>query len=288
MICELHDTLPVQGAAGESGGRYRTADANWSTFDATSPAALCISIHDVAPATWPACRTLVETIHAVAPVPLTFLVVPAYHRLPVTDSRPYEAALGAHLARGDELALHGYCHLDEAPRATDLRGRYLREVFTTGEGEFAALSAAEASQRITLGLDWFARRAWPVQGFVAPAWLLGAGAWQAVRQFPFAWTSTARALHCLQSDTVMSSPTMVYTARNRAGRFLSRHWNARIAARLSEAPLLRLALHPADAGHPVLMRHLQHMLPELLARRTAMTKTGFLMRANLPEKSSST
>jgi predicted deacetylase len=73
--------------------------------DATRPAApqraLCISIHDVAPSTWPACRQLVETIHAVAAVPLTFLVVPAYHRLPVADARPYEAALDAHLARGD-------------------------------------------------------------------------------------------------------------------------------------------------------------------------------------------
>ena len=258
-------------------GNGPTTDIGETTGSpAKMPPALCISIHDVAPATWTACKVLIDTIHAVAAVPLTFLVVPAYHRLPPGDTRPYEAALEAHVARGDELALHGYCHLDEAPRAATLRQRYLREVFTTGEGEFAALSSAEASKRITLGLDWFARRGWPVQGFVAPAWLLGEGAWQAVRQHPFTWTTTARALYCLRDGRVTRSPTMVYTARNAPGRFLSCRWNERIAARLAQAPLLRLALHPADAAYPGLMRHLQSMLPGLLATRTAMTKANFV------------
>jgi predicted deacetylase len=111
---------------------------------------------------------------------------------------------------------------------------------------------------------------------VAPAWLLGEGSWRALRQFPFAYTTTARAMHLLHSGRLLSSPTMVYTARNAPGRFLSRRWNERVAARLSDAPLLRLALHPADARHPDLMRHLQRMLPGLLASRTAMTKASFV------------
>ena len=107
---------------------------------------------------------------------------------------------------------------------------------------------------------------------------MGEGSWQAVRQFPFTYTTTARAVHLLRSGRVMTSPTMVYTARNAPGRFLSRRWNERLAARLADAPLLRLALHPADARHPGLMRHLQGMLPRLLATRTAMTKANFVAR----------
>jgi predicted deacetylase len=45
--------------------------------DSTYPTRrLCVSIHDVAPATWTECRTLLEAVAAVADIPLTLLVVP--------------------------------------------------------------------------------------------------------------------------------------------------------------------------------------------------------------------
>jgi predicted deacetylase len=245
---------------------------------AVLPPALCITVHDVAPATWPLCQILMQTVFNVAPVPLTHLVVPHYHRLPVADDLKYRRQLDACLRRGDELALHGYVHIDEAPRATGWRERYLREIFTRREGEFAALAREEASRRIALGLDWFQRRGWPVQGFVAPAWLLGAESWCALRQFPFSYTSTAYRLYLLRTRQVLASPTLVYFARNRAGRFLSQRWNDRLERRLEQAPLIRLALHPADARHPALMRHLQALLERLLPLRAAMTKSAFVAR----------
>jgi hypothetical protein len=107
-----------------------------------------------------------------------------------------EAGLSTALARGDELVLHGYTHLDTAPRPTRWRERFLRGTYSR-EGEFAALSADEAERRIRLGLDWFAQRGWPVSGFVAPAWLLGEGAWQALRRFDFAYTTTYARFHLL-------------------------------------------------------------------------------------------
>ena len=237
--------------------------------------ALCISIHDVAPATWPACAQLIAAVRAVQAVPLTLLVVPAYHRLPVRDPVAYDAQLEHALSRGDELALHGYVHLDEAAPATTLRARYLREVFTQKEGEFSALGADEARQRIDLGLQWFARRGWPLAGFVAPAWLMGKGSWSALREYPFRYTSTMHHLHLLREHHVLHAPTLVYTARNAAGRLASRWWNDLLAHRLTRSPLLRLALHPADAQHPLLMRHLQCLLTRLLLHRTAMTKRDF-------------
>ena len=157
---------------------------------------LCVSIHDVAPATWADCLRLVEAVRAVADVPLTWLVVPHYHFRP-EQSPAMEACLNVALERGDELALHGYSHLDTEAGGGGLRARFLRNVYTRREGEFAALTEAEARRRLELGLDWFAARGWTPTGFVPPAWLLGEGAWRALRDAPFAYTTTFSHFHCL-------------------------------------------------------------------------------------------
>ena len=157
---------------------------------------LCVSIHDVAPATWSDCLRLVEAVRAVADIPLTWLVVPHYHFRP-EQSPAMEACLNVALERGDELALHGYSHLDTEAGSGGLRARFLRNVYTRREGEFAALTEAEARRRLELGLDWFAARGWTPTGFVPPAWLLGEGAWRALRDAPFAYTTTFSHFHCL-------------------------------------------------------------------------------------------
>jgi predicted deacetylase len=248
----------------------------------TEPRALCVSIHDVAPATWPACQRLLRAVHAVAEVPLTLLVVPCYHGSDLRDPG-YEAMLGALLAGGHELALHGYRHLDRGPPASGPRQRWLRGVYTRHEGEFAALDAAQSRLLLALGLEWFGRRGWPVDGFVPPAWLLGSGAWQALRQAPFAYTTTWSHFHWLAPARRICSPSLVYAARNRSGRQLSRRLALAQAACMGTAGLVRLSLHPADAAHPELLRHAQHLLAALLASRTAMTKSAFA-RMRRPER----
>ena len=238
------------------------------------PKMLCVSIHDVAPATWADCLRLVQAIRAVADIPLTWLVVPHYHFRP-ERSAAMEAGLNAALARGDELALHGYSHLDTEASGGGLRARFLRNIYTRREGEFAALDRDEARRRLDLGLAWFAARGWTPAGFVPPAWLLGEGAWQALRASPFAYTTTFSHFHCLsgQGDIApLRSPSMVYAARNRSGRWLSPRVADATAAMLAEAPLVRFSLHPPDARYPELMRHTQRALEKLLASRTAVTK----------------
>lgn len=232
---------------------------------------LCVSIHDVAPATWPDCLRLVQAIRAVADIPLTWLVVPHYHFRP-ERSAAMESGLDAALARGDELALHGYSHLDTEADSGGLRARFLRNVYTRREGEFAALDRDEARRRLELGLAWFRERGWTPAGFVPPAWLLGEGAWQALRESPFAYTTTFSHFHCLQGGPVVKSPSMVYAARNRSGRWLSPRVADATAALLADAPLVRFSLHPPDARYPELVRHTQRALERLLARRSAVTK----------------
>jgi predicted deacetylase len=234
---------------------------------------LCVSIHDVASATWDDCARLAAAVREVADIPLTWLVVPRYHGS-AEPSPALEEGLGQALARGDELALHGYTHLDTEPARGGLRSRFLRTMYTQREGEFAALAADEARRRIGLGLDWFAQRGWPVTGFVAPAWLLSEGGWQALREFPFAYTTTFSRFHLLPQGRSVFAPTLVYAARNRAGRVLSPLAAGAGAALLARTPLMRLSLHPPDARHPDLLRHAQRLAERLLARRVALTKAG--------------
>jgi predicted deacetylase len=124
-------------------------------------------------------------------------------------------------------------------------------------------------------MDWFAERGWTPTGFVPPAWLLGEGAWQALRESSFAYTTTFSHFHCLGGQggvAPLRSPSMVYAARNRSGRWLSPRVADATAAMLAGAPLVRFSLHPPDARYPELVRHTQRTLERLLAQRTAVTK----------------
>jgi predicted deacetylase len=154
-------------------------------------------------------------------------------------------------------------------------------VYARGEAEFAALDATRAAWRIASGRAWFSARGWPLSGFVAPAWLLGPGAWHALREEPgvqapsFLYTTTWTRLHWLHPARSLWAPSLVYTARNRAGRVLSPGLIdlARLVQR--DAPLVRLGLHPADARHPALLRHMQRVLTAMLRERDAVTKVAF-------------
>jgi predicted deacetylase len=230
-----------------------------------------VSIHDVAPATWDDCERLRAALRAVADIPLTWLVVPRFHGCE-DESPRMQAQLSAALARGDELALHGYTHLDLAPPTGGLRSRFLRGVYTEREGEFAVLAEGEARRRIEMGLDWFARQGWSASGFVAPAWLLGEGAWRAVRTFPLAYTTTFSRFYLLPGSASVFSPSLVYTARNGVGRLLSPLAADAGAALLARGPLTRLSLHPRDARYPALLRHAQRLLARLLDGHEAVTK----------------
>ncbi|TFW27407.1 DUF2334 domain-containing protein [Massilia horti] len=248
---------------------------------------LCVSIHDVAPATWTECLLLERALRQVADIPLTWLVVPRFHES-MDESIPMEEHLDAALARGDELALHGYTHLDPEPPA-GLASRFWRGVYTQREGEFSAVPEAEARRRIALGLDWFAARGWRPGGFVPPAWLLGEGAWAALRGFDFAYTTTFRRFHLLRDGALgpsLWSPSLVYTARNRAGRLFSPRAADAGALLLARAPLVRLSLHPRDARYPALLRHAQRLLERLLATRAAVTKVDCARRLTTRNRAS--
>ncbi len=235
---------------------------------------LCVSIHDVAPQTWPDCQRLLQAVQAVAEIPVTLLVVPHYHGSHVSPAS-YEKMLGNLIEQGHELALHGYTHRDiGAPKAA-MHTRFVRNIYTQREGEFAAIDATTARHLLDLGLSWFRQRNWPVKGFVAPAWLLSEDAWRTLREFPFEYTTTWRHFYLLPQGPRLLAPSMVYTARNTVGRSVSPRWASLLNLCLKTAPLVRLSLHPRDASYPHLVRHAQQLLSDLLVLRQATTKVFF-------------
>lgn len=245
-------------------------------------ARLCIAIHDVAPATWPACARLLALVDALGAPPVTLLVVPDWHRRGAIDTDPeFRRAIDARGARGDELALHGLVHLDEAAPPRGLTDRVRRRVLTAGEGEFAALDEREALARIDAGLLGFARCGWSAQGFVAPAWLLGDGARAALARTPLRWTSTHAALEDSGGRWRMAAPVLSASARSAWRRRASRLWLPFAARAWHAAPLLRVALHPADADHPELLDAWRDVLGVLLARRDALTKSAAIARRDV-------
>jgi predicted deacetylase len=248
---------------------------------------LCVSIHDVAPATWDECARLAQALRSVGDIALSWLVVPHYHQHGDgrgEDDRAMRAGLDAASARGDELVLHGYTHLDTERPAASMRERFLRGVYTRSEGEFAALSAAEARRRIELGLAWFRARGWETPGFVAPAWLLGQGAWEALPEFGFSYTTTFTRFHLLQQGSSVFAPSLVYTARNRAGRAFSPLAGSLAAPLLARSPLMRLSLHPPDVRYPRLVAHAQRLVERLLASHTAVTKARCAQQLALAQR----
>ncbi len=254
----------------------------------TEQGALCVAIHDVAPATWAECQHLLHAMQAVAEFPITWLVVPRYHG--ASERSPAcETTLARLLGQGHELALHGLTHRDDARSACLPWQHFLRTIYTRREGEFAAIDAAEARCRIDTGLAWFRERGWPVRGFVAPAWLMSEPARQVLADYPFIYTTSYPRFQLLGAGArTVFSPALVYAARNGAGRRLSPVAVDTVARLLQARPLVRIALHPRDAHFPALVRHAQDLVERLLRTRRPCTKAEAARRLAADPTSPST
>lgn len=239
-------------------------------------ARLCIALHDVAPATWPQCARLLDLVDSLGAPPLTLLVVPDWHGRGRIDASPeFLHEIDARLARGDEVALHGYSHRDDAPTPQSPTAWLRRRVLTAGEGEFAELCAHEAQSRIRSGLDLLRRQGWTIGGFVPPAWLASAGTREALRESDLRWTSTHTALIALDEarERRIAAPCLTASPRSAWRRAASRAFlqaGLRLTAR---SPIVRVGLHPADGEHPNLLDCWREVLGQLLRHRTAMTKS---------------
>lgn len=238
---------------------------------------LLLVLHDVAPQTWADYQPFVEAVDALGNVPMTWLVVPNFHKHNDLASHPgFRRLLTGRLARGDELALHGYFHCDDGPMASNPRDWFMRRIYTH-EGEFYSLSTEAALSRLRAGIEVFQRYRWPLHGFVAPAWLMSEGTRQALRQLPLSYTSDPQHLYRLPDFTAVDAPGLVWSARSAWRRGLSKIISDQREQRWRHAPVIRLGLHPVDMRHEFSRNYWLQTLKRLLAEgRMPMTKANWL------------
>ena len=99
--------------------------------ESMSAPSLLLVLHDVSPPTWADYQPFVEAVDALGSVPITWLVVPDFHKHYDLRAQPqFCRQLGARLERGDELVLHGYFHCDDAPKASNPRDWFMRRIYT--------------------------------------------------------------------------------------------------------------------------------------------------------------
>lgn len=237
-------------------------------------------MHDVAPATWPDCARLLSMIDSLGPLPVTLLVVPDYHKGGRIDGYPdFLRAVEKRLERGDEIALHGYYHLDEAAPPRGPNDWFKRRMLTQSEGEFAAISTAEAAQRLEWGIALMQRLGWPTPGFVSPAWLLGPGAKAALADFAFTYTTTRGGIYRLPDWRFTWSPSLVYSVGSPTRRRLSATANSIQLALMRQSALLRLSLHPVDAQFDGVMTQWQNFIAQTIETHMPITKAKWAARS---------
>jgi predicted deacetylase len=233
----------------------------------TAPPVLLVSIHDVSPRFEGEIDRLLDLLAPHVGDRLAMLVVPNHWRsAPIVPGSPFASRLRQWADRGVEMFLHGFYHRDEAVHrrpADRLRARFL----TAGEGEFLSLSRDTALDRIIEGrkivADVIGR---DVDGFVAPAWLYGQGALEALEAcaVPLA-EDHMRVWSPAQRRELARSPVITWASRTRSR--LASSLIAAAALRHLPTPVLRVGVHPPDCRHPALVQSINATLATATRRR---------------------
>lgn len=227
---------------------------------------------------------MLEDLRAWGVARTSLLVIPDHHRRGHFLNDPALCRALERLAGhdGHELVVHGYFHQrpTPAPAATGRETpwtRWVTSTYTAGEGEFYDLPAPEAAERLNRAHADFARLDAPAPvGFIAPAWLLGAGAAAAVRDAGFAYTTRLGSVEDFRQNRVTRSQSLVWSCRNAWRRAASIAWNAALARRLRPRPLLRIGLHPPDFLHRAVWRQVGARIRAALRDRAVTTYAGFV------------
>lgn len=217
---------------------------------------LLLSIHDVSPRFESAVDRLQSHLCRHAPEDrIALLVVPNYWgETPITAGSPFATRLRAWAERGTEIFLHGWFHRDLSGRRTSA-ARFKASYMTAGEGEFLGLDRAGAVKLMLDGralLEDITGR--DVAGFIAPAWLYGPGALEALADCRFALAEDHwKVWHPVTGRILSRSPVLTWASRS-PSRIASSLFVARaLPPLLRRLSVARIGVHPGDTGVPALM-----------------------------------
>jgi len=215
---------------------------------------LLASIHDVSPRFEGEVEQLLDLVRPHVGNRLALLVVPNHWRQsPIAPGSAFATRLRGWAEAGFEIFLHGMYHEDEArhDRQSDrLRAQWM----TAGEGEFLGLPKREAADRIQSGQSLLEDiTGQPIAGFIAPAWLYGPGAIEALAESGLSIAEDhMKVWRPATGEVVAKGPVITWASRSR-GRIASSLAVAAVArAALPRRPWMRLAVHPGDTNVPAL------------------------------------
>ncbi|KQM13354.1 DUF2334 domain-containing protein [Novosphingobium sp. Leaf2] len=237
----------------------------------TSDRRLLASIHDVSPRFEGEVDRLADLItRRLGPSRYAMLVVPDHWgQAPLSNASAFQARLRAWADCGIEMFVHGWYHRDTSDHqgAASLKARHM----TAGEGEFLGLSYADALQRMRDGKalveDVIGR---PAAGFIAPAWLYGPGAMQALGECGFALAEDHfRVWQPGHEDTPLAKgPVVTWASRSTMRTASSLAFAALARTALQPLRTLRLAMHPGDVTKPSILKSADATLHAFAATHT--------------------
>lgn len=206
-----------------------------------------VSLHDVAPSTFVESRRLLSMVEQRSLI-ATLLVVPGPWGgdALATRSGEFDRWLRGAIARGHEIALHGWCH-------DDPHRRWRSRLLARGCAEFAVLTSEEARVRLERGLSALDDVGVRPIGFVPPGWIASSGSIDAVRSLGFAYTTSHLTVEDLWGARTIRIPALSQrpdSSLSGAGAAMVR----RLAAhRISRSRDVRIAVHPRDVRDPLLL-----------------------------------
>lgn len=263
--------LPMQDAGNLARNVPRTTPLNSD--------ALIVSIHDVSPQTLKECHRIVLGMAEAGVGQCSLLVVPDYHSTGKSlEHTMFLQWLEQRAAAGHEIVIHGYTHRREPRGDENLRDKLTTSVYTADEGEFFDLDRESAGQLLNKAREEFREAGFETEGFIAPAWLLGEEAEEAVREAGFAYTTRLRTIVDLQTHRVYDSQSLVWSTRSFWRRQASLAWNWVLFRGLAGNPLMRVSIHPPDVRHAPTWRQVQSLVREAMLDRVSLTYERFIMK----------
>lgn len=237
---------------------------------------LVATVHDVAPRWLAEVQILRRALTRWGADRVTLLAVPHFHRgVRLVDDGATVAWLRACAATGDEIALHGYYHL-QAGSPERWVDRVRARLWTAGEGE-CLCPGQDLATMIERGRDQLAGCLPVPVGFVAPAWLEPSDLAGLLQRLGFAWHETSMYVEALAPRSRIIAPVIGFATRTALREALSIAWG-RTLLRVTHtgAPVVRIAVHPADLRSPRVMAELERTVRATAQAGRAVTTSELL------------
>lgn len=254
------------------------------------PRLLLTSIHDVGPLFESAVDQLFDRVSlTLGSSRMAMLVVPDHWgQAPLASAPAFQRRLRGWAEAGVDMFVHGWFHKDAGHHSgiAAWKGAHM----TAGEGEFLGLDAATAAQRIADGRALIEDiTGQPAAGFIAPAWLYGAGARAALvaSGLPMA-EDHFRVWSPADGKVLARGPVVTWATRSRARMASSLAFAALARHALQPLRVARVAVHPGDAHCPPVLDSIDRTLSALRRGRTTASYRQLLDRGGNEAPSLST